>query len=324
MVMSMGRDWNSLEELQQEQAAFSKLVHALAGLYFWEVAVSWEFEWAFLVGKKKFHWPMIFYFLGRYFQLFCIIGLLIVVNNTSGNLNCQAIFTFAQLTGQAVIGFASLNLAIRAMVVWYWKRYIVIPLILIILGHWALLMQGVKIQVNSTPQGCAVVDSHSITLPVTFAYTMSLDLCVLLLTTYQLVIVRGRRTQLMNLLFTDGLVYFGFAFLVNLPATIFMFLNLNPFMSVLFGFPTTVVSTVIACRAVRRLSDFATGGIQVSIGQRFTLSTAGFTGKPSGAISKQASGVHVQVDTFSTGDIMTEHKVGSTDPEQGSSVYNPR
>ena len=33
-------------------------------------------------------------------------------------------------------------------------------------------------------------------------------------------------------------------FVVNLPATVFMFMNLNPFMSVLFGFPTTVVSTV--------------------------------------------------------------------------------
>ena len=87
---------------------------------------------------------------------------------------------------------------------------------------------------------------------------------MLLLTAYQLVVVRGRKTKLMNLLFTDGLVYFGFAcvtvhlfsmrrtganvervrFVVNLPATVFMFMNLNPFMSVLFGFPTTVVSTV--------------------------------------------------------------------------------
>ncbi|CAL1699433.1 unnamed protein product [Somion occarium] len=307
----MGRDWNSPEELQREQEAFLKLVHALAGVYYWGFVTTLNFEWAFLTRKKEFRWPMTFYFLGRYCQVLCIIGLLIVVNNTSGSIHCQTLFTFAQLTGQAAIGFASLQ-SLRAL-----------------FCLWALLMQGVKIEINSTPQGCAIVNSHSATLPATFAYTMSLDLCVLLVTMYQLVIMQGRRSHLMNLLFTDGLIYFGFAFIVNLPATVFMILNLNPFMSVLFGFPTTVVSTVIACRAVRRLSDFNTSGPQVSAG--FPITEDAFSEASArvdhtmswNMAAKQSTNVHVHMETLQTvgGDSESERKKGYGAPEGGVVSY---
>ena len=63
----------------------------------WEFATSLDFDWDFITGKKKFHWPMvtfpsftmqawnvcgeltvpyqIFYFLDRYLLFFAMIGM---------------------------------------------------------------------------------------------------------------------------------------------------------------------------------------------------------------------------------------------------------
>lgn len=74
-------------------------------------------------------------------------------------VDCQSLYTFNQLVGQATIGLASINLAIRMyvssnirthcsahtsyrMALWSQNLYIVIPIVLIILGHWSLILQG--------------------------------------------------------------------------------------------------------------------------------------------------------------------------------------
>ena len=98
---------------------------------------------------------------------------------------------------------------------------------------------------------------------------MCFDLVVLILTTVKLVFPGGRRSALMKMLFRDGLIYFviayvlsrpggdteqatdgrSFSFVANLIATVFMLLNLNAIMSVIFNIPAAIASTV------RLLSD---------------------------------------------------------------------
>ncbi len=62
-------------------------------------------------------------------------------------------------------------------------------------------------------QGCLVTGSNNTILAATFIYPMCFDLIILLLSMYKLVIgVKGGRSQLMTLLFKDGLVYFIIAY----------------------------------------------------------------------------------------------------------------
>lgn len=79
-------------------------------------------------------------------------------------------------------------------------------------------------------------------------------------------------------MFLDAGTYFFDSFLANLLATVFMLLNLNQIMSVIFNVPAAVFSTVcsffiplkywsltlymeiVACRAVRRLMNFSYDG----------------------------------------------------------------
>jgi uncharacterized protein YybS (DUF2232 family) len=72
-----------------------------------------------------------------------------------------------------------------------------------------------------------------------------------------------------------------------------MLLNLNPVMSIIFNVPAAIASTIVATRAVRRLTKFTSKGPEVfSGGQGSTLAFRGTGGIRSGM---KKDGVHVQV-----------------------------
>ncbi|TDL25128.1 hypothetical protein BD410DRAFT_889106 [Rickenella mellea] len=92
---------------------------------------------------------------------------------------------------------------------------------------------------------------------------MAFDLLVLCLTAWKLVFPGTGRSRLVSLIFNDGLIFFFVAFLANLIATIFMLLNLNAVMSIIMNVPAAIASTIVASRAVRRLTKFTSRGPEV-------------------------------------------------------------
>ncbi|KAF8636897.1 hypothetical protein AX17_003149 [Amanita inopinata Kibby_2008] len=263
-------DWQSQQEIQKEAVVFTKLMHALLGLYAYEWFLSLDFDWDFITGKKRFRWPMIFYFANRYLLLFAMIGIAIALDTTS-EINCQALYTFNQLAGDAAVGLASVNLSIRTMAVWSQNRYIIGILVLVILGHWSLILQGVQLTAEWIPGvGCVITQTNNTILASIFIYSMCFDLLVLLLNGYKLLGVNSKpnmhamgASRLGKMIFSDGLIYFMIAFLANSIATIFMLLKLNSLMSVIFNVPAAIGSTIVACRAVRRLTNFTNQGPEI-------------------------------------------------------------
>ncbi|KAG2008640.1 hypothetical protein CC2G_014049 [Coprinopsis cinerea AmutBmut pab1-1] len=247
------------ETIVSNADSFAKFMHALLGLYIWEWFTSLRFDWQFVVGKKPFRWPLIFYFLNRYCLLFALIGIAIALN-VKTEINCQGLYTFNQCFGNASIGLASINLSLRTIAVWSQAWYIWVPLVAIILGHWSLLLHGILLKAAWIEgQGCVITDTNSKLLAATFIYTMSFDFLVLALTAFKLFTPSNGRSRLVELIFNDGLIYFLIAFLANLLATIFMLLNLNPVMSIIANVPAAIACTVsyschqLTPRADRRL-----------------------------------------------------------------------
>ncbi|KAJ7660370.1 hypothetical protein DFH06DRAFT_394432 [Mycena polygramma] len=303
-------DWQSSGEIVKDGAAFAKFMHALLGVYIWEWFTSLGFDWDYVSGKRKFRWPMIFYFLGRYCLLFALIGIAIALNVTT-EINCQGLYTFNQCFGNAAIGLASINLSIRTIAVWNQRWFIWVPLVGVILGHWSLLLHGVLLKAAWIPeQGCQITSTDNRLLATTFIYGMVFDFTVLCLTAYKLLFPTGGKSRLMSLIFNDGLIYFVIAFLSSLLATIFMLLNLNPVMSIIANVPTAVASTIVACRAVRRLTNYNATGAQMFGGGATTAASSlkfNNTGTTSGTatsilrptvLTKPSDGVHVQMETF--------------------------
>ncbi|KAK7441029.1 hypothetical protein VKT23_016811 [Stygiomarasmius scandens] len=303
-------DWNSQEEIARDGDAFDKFMHALLGLYIWEWFTSLPFDWQYISGKKTFRWPLIFYFLNRYCLLFALIAISVSLN-VKTEINCQALYTFAQVFGNASIGLASINFSLRTMAVWRQKWYIVVPLVLIILGHWSLLLHGILLKAAFIPGvGCQITETNNTLLAATFIYSMAFDFLVLSLTAWKLIIgapsskVMGR-SKLVTLIFGDGLIYFVIAFLSNLLATIFMLLNLNPVMSIIANVPSAICSTIMACRAIRRLALFTSNGPEMfSTTQASTLAfrtSAAKSTRPrvnTATVVSMSDGVHVQMETF--------------------------
>ena len=114
---------------------------------------------------------------------------------------------------------------------------------------------------------------------------MCFDLTVLVLTAVKLAMPtkRSERSKLVKLIFNDGLIYFVVAFVANLLATvrlyllyspvvrlapfvpmqIFILIDLNPVMSIIADVPAAIASTIVACRAVRRLTNYTSRGPEV-------------------------------------------------------------
>ncbi|KAL4246699.1 hypothetical protein ABKN59_009039 [Abortiporus biennis] len=317
-------DWKSTAELEVEQDSFTKLMHCLAGVYFFEYLTSLDFDWAFISGRKKFKWPMIFYFLGRYALLATLIGILVSLDSKK-EINCQALYTFNQFGGNTAMGSASINLAIRTMAIWNRNLYVVVPLVVIILGHWALLLQGILLSAEWIPGvGCYITKTDNRILAATFVYTMSFDLIVLVLSAWNLLFMAGR-SQTSTLLFKDGLIYFIIAFLSNSIAMVFMLTNLSPVMSIIFNVPAVVSSTIVASRVVRRLSKFVECGPKAittsQIGSFFHRRTAQSALPPlTFAAPKSMEDIHIEMETctHSDEDIANLGKISSkisVDPE---------
>ncbi|KAK7044852.1 hypothetical protein R3P38DRAFT_2609161 [Favolaschia claudopus] len=299
-------DWKSQAEIIKDGAAFGKFMHALLGLYIWEWFTSLKFDYDYISGKRKFRWPMIFYFLNRYCLLFALIGIAVSLNVTT-KIDCQGLYTFNALFGNAAIGLASINLSLRTIAVWNQRWFIWIPLTLVIMGHLSLLLHGVLIKADWIPEqgGCVITETDNRLLAATFIYGMSFDFLVLCLTAYKLLFPTGGKSRLVSLIFNDGLIYFVIAFLSNLLATIFMLLDLNAVMSIIANVPAAIASTIVACRAVRRLSNYSgsTTGAQMYTGATTASSTLAFRTSASAGtmrpkvLTKPSDGVHVQASS---------------------------
>ncbi|KNZ78657.1 hypothetical protein J132_10762 [Termitomyces sp. J132] len=278
-------DWRSPQELQKEELIFSKFTHALFGLYIYEWFISLDFEWQFISRKKQFRWPLIFYFAGRYLLLCAMIGIAISLDTTT-KINCQALYTFTQLAGNSSVGLASINLSIRTMAVWSRDRYIIGFLVVLILGHWSLILQGVNLSViwvDST--GCVITWTNNKILAATFVYSMCFDLVVLALNAYKLLDINAKEKGFMSsriakMIFEDGLIYFVIAFLANLLATVFM---------------------IVASRVVRRLAKYSNPQVLHSA-HSGPVAFRGAQTLPRHATSFNpnipTAGVHVQMETF--------------------------
>ncbi|KDQ09992.1 hypothetical protein BOTBODRAFT_178546 [Botryobasidium botryosum FD-172 SS1] len=254
-------NWSDPLEIQRDTEVFAQSLVFLLGLYTWEVLGSLGFEWQLISGQKKFTWLMLVYFSCKYSLLLCLI-MVNVTTITKTEVNCEALYTFNQISGNTAVGTASTLLMFRTFAIWSKKKYIVIPLCVLSLGQWAILLNGyvsVKSSWSSEAMAC-VVHTQPNMIKAMYVYTMAFDLTVLVLSITGLLLSPGHST-LWKLLFTDGIVYFVVSFTAYLFPVVFAYLNLNSAMDIICAIPASVCSTVVACRSFVRLSDYISTGL---------------------------------------------------------------
>jgi len=253
-------DWSNYGQLIVETEDFEKLIYVLFGVYVWELCLTFPFEWSLLTRRRKFKWPLIFFFLCRYLILLALIGLIVSLT-VSTKINCGALYTFNSWTGNMTILCASTSLMLRTIAIWRHKPVVLIPLGILCLGHWGLLWRGmfiVKAVWSDTDSACVVDYTNHLLLNINFFYTMGFDFIILVFTAVALGSQRKRSASgLSALLFHDGLVYFLVTFTCNTVPAVLNILNLNVEMNIIATVPAATISAIAACRSVIRLGEFS-------------------------------------------------------------------
>ncbi|KAF8580397.1 hypothetical protein K439DRAFT_1662805 [Ramaria rubella] len=257
-------NWNDPATVQHQSVIFGNVIHFVTGVYAWEIAVNIRFDWSIISGKRRFRWPMVLYFACRYLMLFALVGILIALNATS-ELNCQALYTFNQFAGNAAIGLASTLFMLRTIAVWHRSYYATVPLVIICLGQWAILLRGMTQVIavwNPIANQCVVTASGKTFLDLIYFYTMSFDLTVLILTSIGLYLSPAR-FSLWKLLFSDGIIFFIVATVSNTFPAVFIALNLNAVMNIMFTAPAAGVAAIFSCRSFVRVTTYSSSEVYV-------------------------------------------------------------
>jgi hypothetical protein len=262
-------NWQDPDVVQKCATIFSNLGHVCAGAYTFDIFVAFvDYDWAIITRKRPWRHTMILYFLCKYTMLLAIIGMLIALNTTT-EIDCQGLYTFNQFFGSAAIGTASTLLMFRTIAIWNKNLFVTIPLILVAVGHWAVLMYSVtSVKATFLPEAKACVllstgaQNHNLTLNLLYLYTMFVDLAVLIISTIGLLLTPGR-SSLWKLLFKDGIVFFLTAFICNALAASVLLLNLNPAMNLMFSIPAACLTAGAAARSYIRLSNWSNQEVYV-------------------------------------------------------------
>ena len=103
------------------------------------------------------------------------------------------------------------------MAIWSHNKFIIVGLIVIIMGHWSLILAGSQLKaIWVEGAGCVIVETNNKILAAIFIYSMCFDLIILLVNTYKLLGINsgGRAmgtSKLSKMIFEDGLIFFFIA-----------------------------------------------------------------------------------------------------------------
>jgi len=153
----------------------------------------------------------------------------------------------------------------RTIAVWNRAPFVTSSLIVASLGQWGLLLHGittVRSSWSDAIRACAINAAPPKFIKLNYLYTMSFDLIVLVLTTFALV-KSPSRSSLWQLLFRQGIIYFLVAFIANVIPAIFLVLDLNTIMNMMFCVPAAVASSVVACRSFVSLATFLHSDVHI-------------------------------------------------------------
>ncbi|OCH85020.1 hypothetical protein OBBRIDRAFT_344387 [Obba rivulosa] len=256
--------WISPAAVAYDGGVWKDFVHGIFGLYVWELLTSMDFDFAYILGKRGFKWPLAFYYANRYIMLGTFIGI-VFWTNVNDRLNCLALYTSVQVFANLSLGLANINLSLRTMAIWNMSRRVVVPLVLIIMGHLTLLLvSALPLKALWAQNVGCVTNADNVLILAALIYTMCENFLILILTAWGLAFQLGRRrsSHIATLIFRDGLIFFLVAFSAEILAVIFIRLDLNPVMQTMANVIPTTVSTIAACRAVRRLANFNHGEME--------------------------------------------------------------
>lgn len=97
-----------------------------------------------------------------------------ISNNVTTEIDCQPLYVFNQLMGNTAVGGASTLLMLRVIAIWNRNLFVVVPLVTLSLGQWAILLHSVstlRVHYVAEVGQCVVGEAPQIFLQVLYLYS---------------------------------------------------------------------------------------------------------------------------------------------------------
>ncbi|KAN0125617.1 hypothetical protein V8E52_000824 [Russula decolorans] len=235
----------------QDDLVASKILHGMAGLYFWEFVTTLGYEWSVIRRHRPFRWTIWIYSTTRIFTLIAVILILVDIDDTA-RYSCEVktVFLFA-LTGTA------------SLAIWNKKKII----IAIAAGTWGInvifqIQSIVRIRAVWEPaMSCSVVNWHISELNI--LVTLATDIILLLIMFFGLLRLGFHERGVFGLgrlLWKQGVIWLLVATIAEVLPAVFLCLNLNNSFNGMFLPPSMVTLSIAATRIHRYLVDYASFG----------------------------------------------------------------
>ncbi|KAI0270473.1 hypothetical protein BC834DRAFT_516165 [Gloeopeniophorella convolvens] len=246
--------------IAQETLATIKFWHVVDGFFIWEFIITLNYEWSIIRGRRPYRWTIWVYSLTRVATLMSVI-LNMVGFDVTHKMNCQL-----RVVGELVFAytaFAAASLLIVLRIVAIWDRHkIALALAAAAWGtNVGFLIHGVtKARSAWVPEQstCAFLDTYSTRNNILVTFVTDIVLLAIMLVGLLRVQQRGGSLLgLGRLLWKQGLIWFLVATVAEATPTVFICLNLNDPMNIMFQVPSLIVMSIAATQMYRQLTDFA-------------------------------------------------------------------
>ncbi|KAH9173128.1 hypothetical protein EDB89DRAFT_808256 [Lactarius sanguifluus] len=249
-------DWKSPAVVTAEYFTFVKLCHAIWGVLIWEFVVNIEFEYSVFTGKRKFRSSFLLYLAARWCPLFCVITILVGIDPIN-RINCQANIIFAFLFANISLVSASALIVLRIAAIWGLNKIAISIASAAWLANTGSLIHSLAVLHGTWSGGiCKVTNSFETKTNILVTFVTDLVLLALMLIGLLRWENARQRGGVGWLLYTQGLAWMIIVVLAGAPVTVFVLLNLNDPMNLMFQVPALITMTIGASRVYRGLSDY--------------------------------------------------------------------
>ncbi|KAH9958770.1 hypothetical protein BC827DRAFT_1269365 [Russula dissimulans] len=222
-------DWQNPVTVLQEFGALIKVVHVINGIYIWEFITNLGFEWGLFQGRRHWRWTVALYIATRMTTMFAVITDLVGLNTYTH---------FVTLFRYATTSFALSLYAIRGIAIWQRSLAVTIISVGIVLANVGVWVRRV-IKANSiwspVAQSCLRVHTH--TALVNNGVLLASEVFFILLMAGG-IYLRNPGPRAFKIMYREGLTWLVIATLVQTPPVVFLILNLNDVMNIIFIAPS--------------------------------------------------------------------------------------
>ncbi|KAI9436249.1 hypothetical protein H4582DRAFT_464189 [Lactarius indigo] len=256
-------DWKSTTVVTAEYRALVKLTHTIWGVLLWEFVVNIGFEYSVLTGRRKFRPSFLLYLGARWCPLFCVISILVGFNSAN-QVNCQTFIVVAFLFSHLSLASASALIILRIAAIWGLNKIIISIASAAWLANTGSLIHSVAVVRSTWREGiCKITNTSETKTNILVTFITDLVLLALMLTGLLRCKNAHQRGGVWWHLYTQGLAWMIIVVVAEVPVTVFVLLNLNDPMNIMFQVPALITMTIGASRVYRGLSDYVHNGANV-------------------------------------------------------------